>query len=113
MHVSHAQVTEGRCVPCQAGQPPLPPATGAPPSPGPSVIVVDEQDPNWIVFRVSGDDGSGLQAEPFAARLADGTVVTGRLDRRGAVRLEGIGTGEVAFTLPSRDRDGWSRAAAG
>jgi hypothetical protein len=107
------EMADSECVECQAAVAPLPSATAPDPPAGPSVLSITPDDSNWVLIQVVGEDGTPLIGEPFSLRLPNGQQVSGRLDRRGKVRAEGVGEGEVMFSLPERDHEGWDTARGG
>jgi len=50
-----------------------------------------------------------MSGEPFTVTLPNGQEVSGTLDAKGAVRLEGIDPGMCQVSFPERDKDGWKR----
>lgn len=98
----------GGCAPCQAAAPPKlgpqPQATGGPP-----VVVVDREKPSWVAIELADEAGRPMAGEPFAVTLPNGQEVSGILDPKGAVRIEGIDPGSCKVSFPERDKDGWKR----
>ena len=98
----------GGCASCQAAAPPKlgprPQVAGGPP-----VVVVDREKPSWLAIELADEAGNPMAGEPFTVTLPNGQQVSGTLDPRGTVRLEGIDPGVCKVTFPERDRDGWKR----
>lgn len=65
---------------------------------------------DWVEFALVGEDGTPVANERYVVVLPGGEERTGRLDGQGRARIDGIGAGECAFTLPRLDRDAWERA---
>ena len=100
----------GGSAPCQPASPPRltpvsPPARAA----GPPVVVVDREKPSWLAFDLTDEGGRPMAGEPFVVTLPNGQEVTGALDAKGTVRIEGIDPGTCKVSFPERDRDGWKR----
>jgi len=98
----------GGCAPCQAA---ALPKLGPPPPPagGPPVVVVDREKPSWLAIELIDEAGLPMSGEPFTVTLPNGQEVSGTLDAKGAVRLEGIDPGTCQVSFPERDKDGWKR----
>lgn len=100
----------GGCAPCQPAQPPkLTPVRAPVRAAGPPVIMVDREKPSWVAFDLADEAGTPMAGEPFVVTLPNGQQVTGALDSKGAVRIEGIDAGTCKVSFPERDKDGWKR----
>lgn len=60
----------------------------------------EEEEPHWIGILLKDEDGNPMPLEKYQVKLPDGKVVTGRLDKDGKARIDGIPKGgqcEVTF----------------
>ena len=73
------------------------------------MIVVDREKPSWLAFDLADEAGEPMAGEPFTVALPNGREVSGVLDAKGAVRIEGIDPGTCKVSFPERDKDGWKR----
>jgi hypothetical protein len=100
----------GGSAPCRPAQPPtLTPVSAPAREAGPPVIIVDREKPSWLAFDLVDDDGKPMAGEPFTVTLPNGQQVHGKLDAKGAVRIEGIDPGTCKVSFEERDKDGWKR----
>ncbi len=58
---------------------------------------------SWIMLSLVTVKNQAVPNEPFRLTLSDGDVVSGRLDARGRVRVEGIPPGECKVVFPEHD----------
>ena len=61
---------------------------------------------NWIEIELVGPDGKGVPFEPYEIRLADRTVLSGKLDGSGFRRIERLPAGEHRVSFP-RQQGNW------
>jgi hypothetical protein len=107
MNVSNDQADAlGGCTACQSAG--TTPATSAPPGPSP-VVTADPDKRDWIGVELKTPDGKPLPNERFELKLGDGTIIGGRLDNLGKVRIEGIDPGNCTITFPDRDAREWKK----
>lgn len=60
----------------------------------------EDEEPHWIGIELKDEDGNPMPGEEYRAKLPDGKVVTGWLDKEGKARIDGIPKGgqcEVTF----------------
>lgn len=88
------------CAPCQTGPRP---AT----DPGP-VLPADPAD-DWLVVVLLDDDGLGVAEQPVEIELDSGVVLSGRTDRDGRVRFDGVprGLGQATFAQIPVQQEEW------
>ena len=98
----------GECAPCQAAAPPKF-AVQPQPAGGTPVVVVDREKPSWLAIELADEVGKPMAGEPFTVTLPNGQEVSGALDPKGTVRIEGIDPGTCKVSFPERDKDGWKR----
>jgi hypothetical protein len=64
-------------------------------------------DCSWIAFTLVDRDGDPIPGEAYEVRLADESLHTGRLDREGTVRFDGIVPGTASIRFPGIDGREW------
>ena len=101
------------CQPARVAAPSTAPANPAPRATGPPVIVVSRDTPAWLAIELRDEAGVPVAGEPFSVVLPDGKHVTGALDGRGAVRLEGVSPGACKVSFVERDAEGWRAVVGG
>ena len=105
MNISQSQSDAlGGCQECRAASTP---ATESERNPVASVLVVDPKKPDWIGIELTGRDGAPIPGEPFTLTVGDGAPVTGSLDARGRIRIEGVDPGSYKVTFPQLDAKEW------
>jgi hypothetical protein len=60
---------------------------------------------NWIEIELVGPDGKGVANEPYEVRLADRSVLRGRLDAAGFRRVEHLPSGQHRVSFPCLQGD--------
>jgi hypothetical protein len=83
------------CAECAAARAKLESAAG-----GKSVAVVDEKKPSWIGIELRRDTGEPAAGHRYEIDLPDGSRLSGQLDQRGKVRIEGIDPGKCTIRFP-------------
>jgi hypothetical protein len=63
----------------------------------------DEEDPedDFIEIEVKDEDGNPIRSKKYTLTLEDGTTRSGRLDKNGRGRVDGVQPGTVAIEFPS------------
>jgi hypothetical protein len=107
MNVTADQIAAGGVQECRPAEPP-PPNHPEEPA-GPSVVLVSEEDPSWVVIQLVDDDGLPVPGAKYRVELPDGRVVEGTLDRNGRARVEGIADGECQVSFPDFDGADWRK----
>ncbi|MEO8453362.1 MAG: hypothetical protein ABI647_26485 [Gemmatimonadota bacterium] len=74
-----------------------------PPDVGPSVQVVDPDKPGFIVIELLNARRRPVAGAKYSVKLPNGKIVTGKLDGKGKVRIEGIDPGECVIRFPDFD----------
>lgn len=64
----------------------------------------------WVEMEVVDEDGRPMPGLDYTCMLPDGTMRSGKLDKDGKVRFDGIDPGNCAFMLPTLAPDAWRRA---
>lgn len=107
MRVTQPQVDAmgpGACAECGMAAPPVAPTD---PSAGDSVVVVGTG-PAWLGIQLENDRSQPVANEPFVLHGPGGQQLSGRLDRRGRVRIEGLEPATYRVTFPDRDAREWA-----
>jgi type VI secretion system secreted protein VgrG len=76
-------------------------------APGTAVIQPCRDAQTWIAFRLVDREGNPIPGERYTVRLPDHSLHSGRLDRDGCVRFEGILPGEAQIAFPGIDAREW------
>jgi hypothetical protein len=66
---------------------------------------------SWIEVQLVGEDDSPIPNEAYEIRLPGGELVSGTLDDKGSVRLDGIPPGTCRVSFPELDKDAWTALA--
>jgi len=83
--------------------PPAPTAIGGSESPA---ATEEKTEQHFIEIELQDDDGTPIPDEPFEVELADGSIISGRLDENGTARVEGIpDPGSAKIHFPRMDSD--------
>ena len=61
----------------------------------------------FIVVELIGEDDKPIPGEAYEIRLPGGKIVSGTLDDRGSVRLDGIPAGTCMVSFPKLDKEAW------
>lgn len=69
-----------------------------------------EAETSWISIQLIDDESSPVPGEAYEIEAADGTVLTGRLDKQGFARVDGIAKGNAKVRFPDLDPPSWSKA---
>ena len=64
----------------------------------------------WVEMEVVDEDGRPMAGIDYTCMMPDGVMRSGKLDKDGKVRFDGIDPGNCAFMLPSLAPDAWRRA---
>ncbi|MEO7244077.1 MAG: hypothetical protein ABIX12_02890 [Rubrivivax sp.] len=75
--------------------------------PGQPMVQACARDAAWIEFKLVDKKGAPIPGEPYRVRLPDQSLQTGRLDRDGKVRFDGILPGEAVISFPGIDGEEW------
>lgn len=75
---------------------------------GRSVVIVDKNKRAWIGIHLHDQDRVAVANAAYRVKLPDGTIVSGELNKRGRVRIEGIDPGTCEVSFPELDGGAWS-----
>jgi len=70
----------------------------------------EEEPTHFISFELKYEDGTPVPDEPYKVKLSDGTVKTGKTDKDGKVRIDGVPEGQCEVNYPRIDKDQWRKA---
>jgi hypothetical protein len=76
---------------------------------GRSVVIVDKDKRAWVGIHLHDQDRVAVANAAYRLMLPDGTIVSGELNKRGRVRVEGIDPGTCQVSFPEFDGGAWSR----
>ncbi len=65
---------------------------------------------HWIEIDLVDEDGKPVPGQAFSAKVGDGRLYRGTLDRNGHSRLEGLPAGQVEVRFPDLDDQAWEKA---
>ena len=82
-------------------------ALQASPNPPPKVVSKDKK--HWVEIAMVDQEGNPAAGQNYEIKLPDGSIVTGSLDERGLVRIEGIDPGNCKIRFPTLDKTAWKR----
>jgi hypothetical protein len=74
--------------------------------PPPTVVSADKR--HWIEISLVDEEGNPVSGQGYKISLPNGNVLTGKLDSRGLVRVNGIDPGTCQVTFPDLDKTAWS-----
>ena len=83
------------------------PAQGFTPPPANSA---EAQEGHWLEVELKDDDGNPVPGEAFEAKMPDGRLYKGTLDRNGFARVEGVPAGQAEVRFPNMDDEAWEKA---
>ena len=70
----------------------------------------DEESTHFISFELKYEDGKPVPDEPYKVKLSDGSIKSGKTDKDGKVRIDGVPDGKCEVNYPRIDKDQWQKA---
>ncbi|HEY7215508.1 MAG TPA: peptidoglycan-binding domain-containing protein [Thermoanaerobaculia bacterium] len=64
---------------------------------------------SWIKVKLVGEDSAPIPNQNYEIKLPGGKLLTGTLNEKGSVRLDGIPPGACEVSFPDLDKDAWVR----
>ncbi|MBI2900914.1 MAG: type VI secretion system tip protein VgrG [Planctomycetes bacterium] len=64
---------------------------------------------SWVEVELKDDKGKPIPKELYEVVFPDGTVIRGRLDKKGKSKVKGCPSGEGKIGFPRLDKGGWSK----
>lgn len=87
------------------------PLSAREPEPEASAPAEVEARVHWLEIVLQDEAGGPVSGEAYEVELPNGRKLRGRLDQRGAARVDGIeDPGACKVTFPNLDEAAWSRA---
>src|SRR5262245_57894452 len=78
-------------------------------SSNPPPKVVSKNKKHWVELAMVDQEGNPAAGQDYEITLPDGSIVTGSLDEKGLVRIEGIDPGNCKFRFLTLDKTVWKR----
>lgn len=69
----------------------------------------ESEETHWVGIELKDDEGNPVPGEAYKVKLPDGTLLSGRLDKDGKAKVEGLPEGgDCDISFPRIHGDEWS-----